>query len=305
MKRLISQILATVALSVLPDPLAASAAELRTETLKAWNQYVQAENSQIAERARSGEFLWSDESADRYKRVRNGEIVISPVGENVPKSVPHGLIHHWVGAVFVPNARLDDLFAVVRDYGRYKEFYAPVVLDSKALHEGASIDKFSMLMMNKTLFAKTAMDADFDGSYVQLDKNRWYSVTYSTRVQEVDDYGQPGQHELPPDAGAGYIWRLYTLSRFEQRDGGVYVELEAIALSRDIPISVRWLVNPIVRRISKGSLLVSLQKTEQAVESNSQVASKVAVKSDGAFVPAPASGAAGLSLEQSILPFKQ
>ncbi len=299
MKRLILKILAAVALSIVPDaPL--KAADLRPETLKAWNEYIQAENSSIAERARSGQFLWSDQSPDRNRQVRNGEIVIAPVGKNVPKGVPHGLIHHWVGAVFVPNARLDDIFAVVRDYGRYKEFYAPMVLESKALREGPGDDRFSMLMLNKALFAKTAMDAEFQESYVQLDKRRWYSVGFSTRVQQVDNYGQPDQHELPPNAGDGYIWRLYSLSRFEERDGGVYVELEAIALSRDIPISLRWIANPIVRRVSKGSLMTSLQKTEEAVRSTNEVASR-APKADGAFPPTATAGA--LSIEQSLLPF--
>ncbi|MFZ0594688.1 MAG: hypothetical protein WAM39_29795 [Bryobacteraceae bacterium] len=299
MKRLIPKILAAVALSIVPDsPL--KAADLKPGTLNAWNEYIQAEDSRIAERVRSGEFLWSDQSPDRHRRVRNGEIVIAPFGENVPKSVPHGLIHHWVGAVFVPNARLDDIFAVVRDYRRYKEFYAPMVLESKALREGARDDRFSMLMLNKALFAKTAMDAEFQESYVQLDDRRWYSVAVSTRVQQVDNYGQADQHELPPNAGAGYIWRLYSLSRFEERDGGVYVELEAIALSRDIPISLRWIANPIVRRVSKGSLMTSLQKTEEAVRSTNEVASRAA-KADGAFQPTATAGA--FSIKQSLMPF--
>jgi hypothetical protein len=48
-------------------------------------------------------------------------------------------------------------------------------------------------------------------------------------------------------------------------DGGVYIELEAIALSRDIPFSLRWLIDPIFRRISRSSLVISLQQTEDAV----------------------------------------
>lgn len=46
-----------------------------------------------------------------------------------------------------------------------------------------------------------------------------------------------------------------------------YVELEAIALSRDIPVAVRWLVAPIVRNISKNAMLISLRRTEEAVRS--------------------------------------
>lgn len=67
------------------------------------------------------------------------------------------------------------------------------------------------------------------------------------------------------NTGRGLIWRVYSISRFEQRDGGVYVELEAIALSRDVPAGLRWAVDPIVRRTSRGSIQVSLQKTREAV----------------------------------------
>jgi hypothetical protein len=65
--------------------------------------------------------------------------------------------------------------------------------------------------------------------------------------------------------GNGLIWRLFSLARYVERDGGVYLELEAIGLSRDIPASLRWLVAPIVRRISRGSLSTSLRQTRDAV----------------------------------------
>ena len=52
----------------------------------------------------------------------------------------------------------------------------------------------------------------------------------------------------------------------------MYVEVEAIALSRDIPVSLRWLVDPIVRRISRSSLVTSLQQTGDAVRSGARAA---------------------------------
>jgi hypothetical protein len=47
---------------------------------------------------------------------------------------------------------------------------------------------------------------------------------------------------------------------------GVYVELEAIALSRDIPAAFRVFVTPIVRRVSRDSLATSLHQTKAAVD---------------------------------------
>ena len=84
--------------------------------------------------------------------------------------------------------------------------------------------------------------------------------------------GASDEHEAPTNTGRGLVWRLYSISRFEQRDGGVYVELEAVALSRDIPTGLRWAVDPIVRRTSKASIHASLANTVGAVLEVNRVA---------------------------------
>jgi hypothetical protein len=84
-------------------------------------------------------------------------------------------------------------------------------------------------------------------------------------VQEIEDYGQPGEHRFPEGEGSGYIWKLFSIVRIEERPEGLYFELEAIALSRDIPSALRLVVDPIVRRVSRNSLVISLQQTGEAV----------------------------------------
>lgn len=249
------------------------AAELKQETVKAWEAYIQAAHSRLVERLRAGRpFFWIDEAPDRSRQLRAGEILVSAMGEHNPKKVPSGLIHDWIGAAFIPNAKLDEVFAVVRNYDRYKEFYRPTVIDSKPIHQAYKEDKFSILVMNKALFLKTALDSEYESSYFQIDDKRWYSVGHTTRVQEIEHYGQPGEVKLPAGEGSGYIWRVYNISKFEERDSGVYVEVEVIALSRDIPASLRWLVNPIVRRVSKASLATSLGQTQDAVRLTGELA---------------------------------
>ena len=56
---------------------------------------------------------------------------------------------------------------------------------------------------------------------------------------------------------------ISSIARFEQRDAGVYIELEAIALSREIPAALHFVADPIVRRMSRNSLLAALQQTEE------------------------------------------
>ena len=270
---------AAIALLLVASSVSSRASELNGETLRTWKQYTQAQNARVTQSLRDGSFLWSEQSPDRLRRLRQGEILVAPMGEN-PKIAPLGLIHHWIGAIFLPNTSLDSVLTVVRDYDSYRNFFAPNVIDSRLLHQGPTEDAFSLVILNKALVAKFALFAEFQSSYVRVNGNRCYSVGASTRIHEVEDYGEPGQYELPVDTGHGFIWRLYNISRFEQRDGGVYVELEAIVLSRDVPGAIRWLVSPTVRRVSKNSMLVSLQKTQDAVFAPKQMASRTLRKDD-------------------------
>jgi hypothetical protein len=293
----------TAAVLIIIGCLRSQGSELNGETLRAWNGYTQALNMRLTAGAHGTSFLWADESPDRIGRLRKGEVLVAPVGEN-PKVVPHGLIHHWIGAMFLPDARMNDVLKVVRDYDRYKDIYAPNVLDSRVLHRAETDDVFSLLLLNKAVIAKVALHAEFRSSYQRVDKNRWYSVGYSTRIREVEEYGQADQRELPPDTGHGFVWRLYSVSRFQQRDGGVYVEMEGVALSRDMPSMLRWVVSPVIRNVSRGSMLVSLQKTQDAVRAGSELAGSGQNRSNVEQRSASAEAATASALRSGIVPRK-
>jgi hypothetical protein len=262
-----------VVLTILLVPLLCHAATLKPETVAGWDDYVHLVRSNLQDRMRTGgTFLWADENPDRVARLHDGEIIVAPASAQTPRKIPGGLIHDWIGAAFLTNTKLDDILKVTRDYDRYKDFYRPFVMESKTMGRNDPDDKFSMLLMNKMFFQKAALDADYQATNVRLDSCRFYSVSESTRVQEIDGYGQPGERRIPEGEGAGYIWKLFSVARLEQRDGGVYMEMETAALSRDIPAMLHVLVDPIVRRVSHNALLLSIQQTEQAVRENSLVA---------------------------------
>ena len=267
-----------VFLSFMVLPVTSEGAELKKETQQAWDAYIQTANSQMVDRTHAP-FLWVDEVPDRSHSVRDGKILVSPIGQQNPKPVPNGLIHDWIGAAFIPDAKLEDVLSAARDYGDYKEFYKPNVIDSKSLGTAGTCDKYSMLLLNKELVASTALEGEYEACYHRLDDRRWYSTAYTTHIQEIQHYGQPGEQVLPSDQGSGYIWRLYSFARFDQRDGGVYVELEVIVLSRDIPVAVRWMVNPILRRVSKNAMLTSLRQMEEAVDSTAEATNRMAKQS--------------------------
>jgi hypothetical protein len=223
-------------------------------------------------------FLSIDAEPADSAKLRRGDIIVSPARPDVPVKVRSGLIHDWAGAIFIPNASIGDVMRVVRDYDRYQAIYHPNIVGSKPIETGEYEDRFSMVIMNKSFFAKGALDSDYRSTFTRVDDEHWYSTTETTRIQEVADYGAAAQQFLPEGRGKGIIWRLYSIARFEQRDGGVYIELEAIALSRDVPATLRWMVDPIVRRVSRSSLETSLQQTADAVRASVTTSTGAAVK---------------------------
>jgi hypothetical protein len=242
--------------------------QLRPETLNVWEEYIRAVDSRMQARFDGAmPFLWIDESAHRGRRIGQGDILVAPVLPHGTQNVPNGLIHHWIGGVFIPGATITSLSAVVQDYNKYKDFYKPVVVDSRVLGCTDENQRFSMLWQHKVLFITAAIQGEYLARGVKVGGRREYSVADAVQVQEIEHYGRPDERLLPPGTGSGFIWRLHSIARYEERGGGVYLELEAIALTRDIPGSVRWFVSPVVNHLSINSLTTTLQQTRDAVHS--------------------------------------
>jgi hypothetical protein len=244
-----------------------TAAELKPETIHAWDVYVTATKERLERRAR-GElpFLRVDEERDLARRVRAGELLVEPEGGQSPRTVPRGLIHDWSGAFFLPEVKLDDALRVLNNYSRYPDFYKNLVTKSKLLEQSPDREKVTLLMMQKVFSVTAAVEVDDDVEIKKLDPDRAYTLSNSVQVREISDFGTANQHALPEGHGPGYVWRTLTITRLEQRDGGVYTEMEIIAMSRGIPFTLRWLVRPLAERISRSLLLTTLQDTRDAVK---------------------------------------
>ena len=247
-------------------PRLAYCAELKPETLRAWNQYVRSADSHMHARLEPGRhFLWTDETPDRGERVRKGEILIAPMEGAGMQHVIDGLIHHWVGALFIPNATLAGVLAMAHDYDRYKEIYRPKVLDSRLLACGDDRQEYLMVWMNNIVFVNATLQNRYEARDFAVDQQRFYTITHVTSAQEIEDYGKSGERLLPTGEGNGFIWRLQSIARYEERDGGVYVELEAIGLTRDIPAAIRWMASPLVTRLTRSTLAASLRQTREGI----------------------------------------
>jgi hypothetical protein len=180
------------------------------------------------------------------------------------RNVPNGLIHHWVGLVFVPNRSISDVISLTRSYEHYPEFFNPAVLEARLLDRREVADQFSMVVRQKVLTVDAALQGQYQTTFHRVDKSHWYATTESTRIQEFLNYGRQNQKAFAPDHGSGFVWRSETVTRFEAADDGVFVEVEAIVLSRSIPASVRWIVNPVIGKISRSTLTTSLRQMREA-----------------------------------------
>ena len=249
---------------LLSSPVPSGATELDKKTLAAWDGYVRSARLRVEGRAKSSSFLRLDELPDNRFRVRAGGIPVWPEA-GTPMPVPRGLIHDWIGAVFIPKATIPDVFAITRDYGRYAEIYKPAVLGAEGLGSTGNDYTFSMTLSHRVFFVTAVLKGDYETQYIPVDARRWYSISRSTRLQAVDNFGQPDMRVLPPDHGPGYIWRLYSFASLEERDGGVYIEMEALGLSRDVPVVFRWLLRPLIERLPRNSIRATLEETRDAV----------------------------------------
>ena len=248
------------------------AAELKKETTAAFERYIGASEKRIESELYNGPFLFIDQLPETrrvqaYALLREGEILVKQVntkGEGHPIEVPHGLIHDWIGALFIPNASLAQTLAIVQDYDNHWNIYKPEVRNSKLLERNGDHFKVFLQFYKKSLVT-VVINANFEINYERFGTNRAVSRSYSTRLAEVENASQTGEREMPVDGAHGYLWRLYTYWRYEEQDGGVYVQLESIGLSRSVPSIFAWLVNPLLRGIPRGTLASLLSATRTAV----------------------------------------
>jgi hypothetical protein len=242
------------------------AAELKSETVAAFDSYIRTTEARIADQA-SGKrsFLWTDESAQRRDLVRKGQIVAQPWNSRGEVQVPGGLIHDWIGSVFIPGVSLEAVLAMVRNYDNHYKIYQPEVIASRTLQHDGNHYKIHLRLLKKKIIT-VVLNSEHDINYYPLSATRLHSRSYSTKIAEVDNPGERDERELPVGAGHGFLWRLYSYWRFEERDGGVYMECQAVSLTRDIPTGFGWLIEPVIRDLPKESLMRTLEGTRQALK---------------------------------------
>ena len=259
--------------------LPACATDLEPKTAQAFDRYVQRAETQIdAELAGRQPFLWIDRlPADRRALaeadLRAGKVVIqrleatapdAQASEDKPIAVPGGMIHHWIGTVFIPGATLAETLSLEQDYDHHQDYFRPDVMRSKILRRDGD-DFVIEIRFYKKKIVTTVLDTQHEVHYARLDSTHAWSRSRATRIQEVDNAGEANERLEPAGHDRGFLWRMNTYWRFEEEDGGTYVESQSISLTRDIPTGLGWLIGPYVNSVPRESLTFTLATTRSAV----------------------------------------
>jgi hypothetical protein len=252
---------------------ALTAAVLSPATSAAFERYARlTEQRMNAEVARTTGFLWIDtlpeaRRTEVLRGLQQGGVIIERLQTRDASkeiAVPDGLIHHWVGTVFVPRVTVKGAVAMMQDYDRHSKYFAPAVARSRLLEHDGDRFRVALRFYVKKIISVT-MDTENEAEFFHPSADRAHSRIRSTRITEIADAGTPQEAPKKPGEENGFMWNLNTYWRFLERDGGTYIQCESLTLTRDVPFALAWIIRPIVTQMPKESLTFTLGKARDAL----------------------------------------
>jgi hypothetical protein len=258
------RVAAALAIALAVQPLDAAAAgpedmlsvDLQQRTLQAWAAYEQATDSRLAA---SFPFFAMDAFGVRNWRqtaLANGiamaQIDRARPGDAQP-SVPDGKIHHWAGAIFVPNTSVPAVLDRLSQLAGQESKYYEDVIGSKLLSRDG--DRYRIFMkLRRSKIVTVTYNTEHAVEYRRLSATRAAARSVSLRIAELKEAGTANESEKPIGSDSGYLWRLNAYWRYEAVGNGVLIECESVSLSRGVPALLRPFVTGTVEGLARESL---------------------------------------------------
>lgn len=238
--------------------------KLSPQTNSAFDRYDAKVRSELQQRWQGQRsYLWLDEHAQEKKSVHAGQPVIQPMSDDGSISVPDGVVYDWLGVIFVPGAKVEQVVHVLEDFNKHKDYYPEVIASQTVARNGNTVRGHWRLLKKSAI--TVVLNADVTARYSQDKRSDWHGESASTKVSEIENPGTAKEHSLPPGEGYGFLWRFTAYWSLEQAPDGVYAECRTLSLSRSIPLALGWAVQPIVKTMPRQSLLSTLEGTRKAV----------------------------------------
>lgn len=232
----------------------------------AFDSYVGQVESRLEQQHRTPKDFLATED---WARLRGGEQMIEQVTPAEKADLPGAMLHHWRGSAFVPGVTASDFEQTMKNFSAYPQRYAPQIVQARVI--GQQDDRFQVTMRVRQKHVITVvMDTEYDITFGRLDARHGYSLSRSTRISEIESPGTDKERALGPNENHGFLWRLNTYWSCEERDGGLYMQIETVSLSRSVPAGLAWAIKPFVESVPRESLEFTLRATCDGLKQRAQ-----------------------------------
>lgn len=252
----------------------ATAADLQPKTLAAWERYVAFTEQRIAAELEDGQrflvtdFLAESESQTQRTLLRNGRVLIRKMktadesGQEI--RVEAGIIHHWFGCIFVPGVNLDSLIQWIQDYDQHQQYFQEIEESKLLSREGDTFRIFFRLRRKKII--TVVYNTEHTAVYQPHGVRRISSRSVTTKIAQLDNPGTPSEKEKVVGNDSGFLWRLNGYWRFQEAEGGVFVECESISLSRSFPFMLSWFLKGYLESVPRESMQNTLTSIRDGIK---------------------------------------
>lgn len=234
--------------------------------VSSFNSYVSDVEARLGRQHRSREdyVMLAAPFSESEARLRRGELIVEQVTPSAG-DFSGSILHHWRGTAFVPRGSVADFERLLRDFDAYPQRFAPEVVRARVEAQGHDLLQVEMRVRQKHVIT-VVMDTLYDVCFGRLDGRHGFSISRSMRISEIGAPGTDRERALSSSEEHGFLWRLNTYWSYEERDGGLYVQIETVSLSRAIPAGLGWALRPYVESVPRESLEFTLRCAREALE---------------------------------------
>jgi hypothetical protein len=242
-------------------------AQPASAAVSAFHAYAQQVESRLARQHQSGDTFLAFTAPDPLNEaacLRSGELIIQQLTPSAGAEVSGSLLHHWRGTAFVSGAKAADFERLTQDFKAYPQHFSPQVLQARLIAQNGDRLQARMRVRQQHV-VPVVLDTTYDITYGRLDDQHGYSISRSTRIDEIYGAGTSAERALNADEEHGFLWQLNTYWSYEEKDGGLYLQIEAVSLTRSIPHGLGWMIRPYVESIPRDSLEFTLRSACNAL----------------------------------------
>lgn len=202
-----------------------------TATLRAWDQQVTA-----------------------FERTLDAHAADPPIAapEGHTIDVPGGTIHVWKGSTVARNTTVAAVVEALTNPGTPPP--QDDVVESRVLERRGHSLRVYLKLVRKAIVTVT-LDTEHQVDFTTHDAGLATSRSVATKIVETSGDDR------------GFLWRLNSYWRYRQVGRDVQIDVVSLSLSRDVPMLLKPIASPIVGRISRESMIHTLDAVRRFFES--------------------------------------